>query len=112
MKHLKKISKTQKGFTLIEVIVAVAILMIIVFSFTLMFTTSFSGIFRAGHKSRALFETQDEMDNKIAGNLNSGVDSISVQFDQIAITVVGEIKEVTYEYEGRNGVLYYFLPEQ
>lgn len=112
MKIFSKIVKSQKGFTLIEVVVALAILVIIVFSFTIMFTSSFSGIFRAGHKSRALFEAQEEMDNKIAGNMNSGANAITVQFDQIDVTVDGEIKEVTYEYEGRNGVLYYFLPEQ
>ena len=108
-----KILKSEQGFTLVEVIVALAILMIIVFAFTQLFTTSFSGIFVAGRKSESLFNVQADMDNAINdGVITDGGSTLVVPFintDDI-VSDDGGVIERPYEYDGRTGTLVYYLP--
>ena len=107
--------KQEKGFTLIEVLVALSILMIMIFTFTLLYTSSFEGIFRAGRVSEELFNAQRDMDNIIAeGSSNEPEgNSVLIKIDFIEHTVEkhGEIKEAPYEHERRSGSLQYFMPE-
>jgi len=108
MGYLKK----EEGFTLVEIIIALTILFIVIISFTILFTTGFSGIFGAGRKSEALYKAQEEMDNTIIrGAENLASEPLNIKFDNINIDVSGEEIEVYYEYEGRTGVLHYFVPE-
>ena len=101
----------EKGFSLIEVLVALAILMISIFAFTTLFTTSFQGIFRAGHKSEAMFEAQEKIDQAIAAGTNSGADNISIVFNDLTINLSGEEFEIDYPYDDYSGKLIYFLPK-
>jgi len=112
------IVKNKAGFTLVEIIVSVAILSIIIFAFSILFTTSFSGIFSAGRKSEALFKVQEEMDKKIAEGLSNNFDSsnpdqLTIEFDYRTVTVEGEIKEeqISYDNEERLVDLFYFMPD-
>ncbi len=109
---IKKLINHQKGFTLVELLIAISILMMIIFSFTLLFTTSFSGIFGAGRKSEALFRAQEEMDNKIASGLEEQYDetNLTIVFDELLLEVTGEVKQVGYEYEDHTGTIKYFFP--
>lgn len=103
------------GFTIVEVLVALAILMIIIFSFTLLFTSSFSGIARAGKVSEELFRAQKDMDNKIVeADVSEDVSEIEIIFpgeNLDPVTVDGRIKQVPYQHEERSGTLFYFLPD-
>lgn len=102
----------ENGFSLVEVILAISILMIVVAAFTLLYTTSFSNIFTAGRKSKSLFEAQELVDNLITGDANYQYDStLVIEFDQRTITIEGEEISVEYQYEDRSGDLYYFLPK-
>lgn len=104
--------KKENGFSLVELVLAISILLIVVAAFTLLFTTSFSGIFTAGHKSKSLFEAQELVDNLISGGANYQFDSLLViEFDQRTIAIEGEEISVDYQYEDRQGDLYYFLPK-
>lgn len=110
--------KNKAGFTLVEVIVSVAILSIIIFAFSILFTTSFTGIFNAGRKSEALFKVQEEMDKRIAEGLSNDFDSsnpdqLTIQFDHRTVTVDGEIKEEQVSYDNNEKLvdLYYFMPD-
>jgi prepilin-type N-terminal cleavage/methylation domain-containing protein len=57
-----KIIKDEKGFTLIEVIAAMAILSIILFTFIAFFTNGFKSIAKIGLSSNALYETQSNLE--------------------------------------------------
>lgn len=117
MKNLNQ----EKGFTLVEVLVAMAILMIIIFTFTVLYTSSFAGIARAGKVSEELFNAQKDMDNIIAEGLETLPEEtppeMEIEFvDGVGnvvhtVKVKGEEKEVFYEHEERSGTLKYFLPE-
>jgi prepilin-type N-terminal cleavage/methylation domain-containing protein len=52
----------QQGMTLIEIVIALAILSILVLSFFLIFTTSFAHIFRMGSKTSAMSDAQEVID--------------------------------------------------
>lgn len=107
--NYKKLER-EDGFTLVEALVAIAILTIIIFAFTTLFTTSFSGIFRAGRKSGALYDSQTVLNHAINQGTLSGVNQLNIIFGTKVIEVNGEELEVEYEYEGRRGTLVYFLP--
>lgn len=103
----------QGGFTLVEVLVAIAVLMIVIFSFTLLFTSSFTWIFNAGDKGEALFKAQELMENKIAEGPNgSGGEPLSISFGEKQILITGETKVIEHQYDDRNITLYYFYPGQ
>lgn len=111
-------SNREEGFTIIEIIIALFILMVILFAFTTLFTGSISGIFGAGHKSSALYEAQREMDNEISEGLNDQYDPetheiifIDNDGEEIPVPVEGEEKQIEYEYEEYTDELYYFLPQ-
>ena len=110
-----KLFTRDDGFTIVEVLVALAILMIIIFSFTLLFTSSFSGIARAGKVSEELFRAQKDMDNKIVeADVSEDVYEIEIIFPGESldpVTVDGRIKQVPYQHEERSGTLFYFLPD-
>jgi prepilin-type N-terminal cleavage/methylation domain-containing protein len=104
--------KRQDGFTLIEVLVAAAILAVIVAVFALLFTYSYSGIFLAGRKSEALFTAQAEMDSAIAQGPGASLPerTLDINFEGKSISVSGKEIKVDYVYEERGGTLSYFLP--
>lgn len=103
--------KNENGFSLVELLVAMAILMIVVMSFTLLYTTSFTGIFGAGRKSEAIFGAQEDIDNFIAGGTAEEGDNLTIVFDNKTIIVEGKEEIIIHEYEdGRSVRLYYFYP--
>jgi prepilin-type N-terminal cleavage/methylation domain-containing protein len=57
-----KIVKDEKGFTLIEVIAAMAILSVVLFTFIAIFTNGFKSIAKIGLSSHALYETQANLE--------------------------------------------------
>jgi prepilin-type N-terminal cleavage/methylation domain-containing protein len=99
--------KNKKGMTLIEIIVAIAILGIISVSFFAMFTTGFKGIINAGKYSKAEYVAQKAMENRVAGVAVAGVTNItantvnsvalSINFGILSpITVNGKIELIEY----------------
>jgi len=57
---------SSKGFTLVEVLVALAVLGIVAASFTALFSSSFQGIFAMGTRSDALFVGHQQMERIMA----------------------------------------------
>ncbi|QZY56983.1 type IV pilus modification PilV family protein [Crassaminicella profunda] len=107
-----KILSDKKGFTLIEIIISLAILGIIVVSFTTTFTSSFSGIFSSGKKSQALHQAQIQMDRKI-NSVTTGSDTLNIKFLGISqITVLGKKEIVNVEYKDHNVSLTTFIPNR
>ena len=103
--------KNEEGFTLVEVIVAFVLLVIMLYALITVFTTGSSGIFRAGRKSEALFETQKSIDNSIAEGLSNEavITPHLITFEgHPPLVVYGEVKEE--DLDGFTGTIYYFLP--
>lgn len=98
----------KKGFTLIEVIVSIAILGIISIAFLSIFSNGLIGIYRAGHKSVSQYEAQEKLENNISNptNTDSNLASTNVQmnlnFLGNAYNVSGRKVDVQYFYNGQS----------
>lgn len=79
----------QNGFTLIEVILSMAILGIILVAFLNMFSFSMIGLFRARDKSIALNEVQGSVESQLATEDAFHSDEIILTFDDEEITITG-----------------------
>jgi len=123
---MEKLKLSEKGFTIVEIVVAVAILAIMVVSFTQLFTGSFSGIYSAGYKSGSQYTTQEVMENVIAGSSvggtginveNTAVNDFNIQFPGgLIIPVPGNEVNVSVSYtdgygNSRDTTYTSFLPD-
>lgn len=113
---MKKTESTKQlnelGFSLVELLIAMVILAVIILSFTALFSSSFSGIFTAGRKSKALFEAQDELEQKIIGGTSLST-LLTVTFsDSSTITIPGELITGDVLYEGNTGAVTTFIPQR
>lgn len=99
----------ENGFSLIEVLIALTVLLVIITAFSVLFSESFVGIFASGNKSEAQYILQDSIENEM-GNIEKNVAEVdktslnvsgfSIEFsDNEDITVDGEriIFETTFD---------------
>ena len=72
------------GFTLIEVLVSIAILAIISVALLLLFNHSFLGIIKSGNKAENIYKVQQQLENKVE-NVENVADTpdeeITLKFD-------------------------------
>lgn len=116
----------KKGFTLLELIVSMAIIGLLAVSFLQMFTFGLSGIFSAGKYTKAQYIAQQAIENKLAGlsvslpqYITAPVDTnltVTLKFQHsgqadVNIVINGKIKKIKYD-NGKNRVdLATFLPD-
>lgn len=100
---MKKYSN-QKGLTLVEVIVTLAIISIIASSFLTLFTTGFKGIFTAGNRSKAMYAAQKTMESIIAqGVSNNNTYDITQDGFTIKVTVIDHTLQIQSPSTSVNG---------
>jgi prepilin-type N-terminal cleavage/methylation domain-containing protein len=75
--------RREQAFTLIEVLVAIFILLVVIISFSLLFSDSFINIFASGYKSEAQYKLQDLVENKFLG-VDKSLDGVSVSATNIS----------------------------
>lgn len=101
----------ENGFTLVELIVALAILSIGIFAFSYMFSSSFANVFTAGRKSSSLLSAQEELELQIAVGTATDSEELSVFLpDGTEIKIPGEFATGTYMYENKTGTVTTFIP--
>ena len=111
MMLLNKIVQQDRGFTLVEVLVALTILTIIVISFTTLFTSSYVNIISAGNKSQATYNVQKEMEERIADELATDVGDLQIPFPIAGnINVPGGLLELDDTQGNRTSESTAFLP--
>jgi len=112
--RLSQLKRANHGFSLVEIIIAMALLLIIVFAFTTLFSFAFGGIFSQGRKSGALFEgVQRSLEERYEAKDAGDTDTMEIDFDDENITnptVDGEVIELEYNFEDKTGVVYTFIP--
>ena len=100
-----------EGFTLVELMVAMAILMLIVFAFTPLLLGSIERIHYAGDKSEALYQGQAEMEvNIVQKETIDGHEFIFEFDDNVTVTVPGGFIEVEQSKNDAVARLSTFLP--
>lgn len=78
-----------KGFTLIEIIVSIAILAILVVATLSLTAQGFTGIYRAGNKSKQVFNSSNLMEATIGG-IEEDEDSIKRDRGTLTFKINGE----------------------
>ena len=92
---------SEKGFSLVELLVAMVILVLIVFAFTPLFVGSIDRIYFAGDKTEALYQGQSDLEVDIAERIT--VDGLELVFtfgEDTEVTVPGRLVEAEVT-EGR-----------
>lgn len=91
----------RKGFTLVEVLVCMAILSIIIISFTAAFSTSFTGILKNGENLESLYEKQKNIEYSIRNydSIDAPNNSDPIQFGSIPVPMNGIIFNETVSYD-------------
>ncbi|MDR5658118.1 type II secretion system protein [Serpentinicella sp. ANB-PHB4] len=71
----------QKGLTLIEVLVSLALIGLIMVSLIPILTFGFRHVFRGGHRTTVAFEAQQEIESAISAGTSDGeVESMTIRF--------------------------------
>lgn len=97
-KRMKKVIGASSGFTLVELLVALAILAIVAASFVGLYTTGVFGIARAGTRSHGINLSQEQLERSIqTGTVSTDIDLTITLPDGEEFEVSGEIKEHTNE---------------
>lgn len=106
--------KNKKGMTLIEIIVALAILGILSVSFLTLFTMGFMGIAGAGHRSRAQYDAQ----MKVEEDLNPvaavpGIEVLKINIPGYGeATVSGSLETESTVVNGKRVNITFFKPNK
>ena len=119
MSKVKKYTNLKKGFTLIEVIISIAILAIASTALVTMFTNGFNGICGAGKKSVSHYTSQEQIESNIEDSSNlPGTTTntenyiMTLEFPSKTYSIVGRKVDVTYNYGGRTKKLTTFTTNE
>ena len=116
MKTLKK-NQNKSGFTLVEVIVSVAIIGIMSMAFFTMFGFALQNIIKAGDNSQSDFNAQAILESNISNvgitsaAISSGTGSITLNQTGLSYTVNGRVIQVEYPYGNSSYTMTTFVPE-
>lgn len=84
---MRKNNRNQSGFTLVEIIISMALIGIIAVSFLSLYTMGFSTVFSMGRKTQTInYDAQWYMDRIYDGEDPSSIDAL----DGVAVTVVND----------------------
>lgn len=86
----------QDGFSLTEVLVAVAIFSIAVIALTSVLTQGYRGMGAAGRRSVNLHKAQEEMDATIVGDFAVSGDDVVVSEEPCTVEVFGHVIQGTF----------------
>lgn len=100
----------QAGMTLIEVIIAIAILGIIVVAFLNMFMTGMLGIFKAGDKGEAYSRAQEDLDTRIGRRESIETEDLEVEFDGVTYIIPGGLVETEQFVQESKSQMEAFIP--
>lgn len=102
----------QRGFTLVEVMVAIVILGIAIGSILLMYSNAIKGVSAAGRRSEALHGAEAAIAEKVAAGAASTADQLSIVFPGMdGISLSGKSEIATGTSQGRTVTITAFIPK-
>ncbi|HRX22436.1 MAG TPA: type II secretion system protein [Syntrophomonadaceae bacterium] len=105
-------SKNERGFTLVEILVAILILGLVVTGSFNLLTHSAVWIFNAGSKGEALYDAQGLMENKILSDTADYSDEVSITSKDNSFKIDSKTLIVDYPYQDHSVKLTYIAPKQ
>ncbi|GAB6182086.1 hypothetical protein JCM14036_34050 [Desulfotomaculum defluvii] len=92
-----------KGFTLMEIMIAMSVIAIIIAAFAPLLSSSYSAIFSAGRQSNTLYTIQQKLESDIAGYDNTGEETLNLYFTNFTLNVQGAKIIKNEKYTESNG---------
>lgn len=83
-----------KGFTLVEILVSIALLGIMAISMLPLFTNGYRWIINAGNKSKIIYVAQEQVENKIVQGASNTLKEITITFPSVSDPVIQTGEEV------------------
>lgn len=77
---MKKELKNQKGFTMIEIIISLALFSVFAVAFSGVFTTAILGVVKSGNQADAAYMTQQTLNENIAAKTYTGTQTLTYNF--------------------------------
>lgn len=112
--------KRRRGFTLVELIISIALLALIVVFMMPLFVQGFSFISRAGQRSKATYQNQAQIENVLNLNHKSillteypdATNNVVITFkDTTTSTAKGYVLNKTVPFQNTEVKFYFFHPE-
>ena len=95
--------KHDKGFSLIEIIIAIFLIGIIAVFLLPMFSFSYTHLHRSGNRTEAVYSSRQVIDNDDADNdealVSTASDTLEISFGDITIPIEGENINVRIPYD-------------
>lgn len=108
---MKIIFRTQ-GFSLVEIIVALALIGLIATAFFPLITYSYKNIYSVGNDDKSLYQLQQKMENSSAWT-EINTDGINIEFTNgTIIKVPGSTYSIQQNASGRQLTIIYFQPDE
>ncbi|NLN41384.1 MAG: prepilin-type N-terminal cleavage/methylation domain-containing protein [Clostridiales bacterium] len=103
-----------KGFTLVEVLIAITILLIVSSALLALFANSYRDIEISGIKNKELYKIQDKLEESISLDNASEKKDLIISFPGIEqhIKIPGRIHSEKTEIQGKQIAISVFVPEQ
>jgi len=92
-----KVYTKAKAMTLVEIIMAIALIGIITVSILTLLTSGFTQITSSGERAKALFQAQAQIEsdiNDIGQSASDAAETLTLKIDDVEIIVPGKIKSV------------------
>lgn len=114
---MKKILKNQSGLTLVEVLVSIVIISIIAVLLAPLFSNNFLQVHNSGAKSEALYTSQQDIEQVVAGqtmpaemSVVQANQAINISINGTNTSVTGDLLQTQVEYgtNDQNAIIYYF----
>jgi len=111
-----------RGFSLVEILVAITLIAIALWSLVIIMGTGFTNVFTSSHKNQAIYKAQDAIEEKInqieeqiaSGSLDSGEgvsETIEINISGNSIFSDGIIIFSQGEEKGVSSMMITFIPE-
>ena len=112
-KHIRTLYFDHRGFTLVELLVALSILLIISVAFLTLFVNSYWDITRSGIKNRGLYEAQQSIEQAISTDYSGDETELNISFPGIddPITIEGVIVTEDVDVKGKKSSVSIFIPK-
>lgn len=112
-KNIRILYSDHSGFTLVELLVALFILLIISVAFLTLFVNSYGDIMRSGVKNKGLYEAQQSIEQAISAGYSGEEKELEISFPGIddPLTIGGVIVTEDVDVKGKKSSVSIFIPK-